>query len=86
MLLQPLGGGRDKRTVVPDLDIGTIEMLRAQHITLRENGSFFIGWHATDTETARALLGGGRYVPPERTGYMSDSEIIISMRDSNFMC
>ena len=82
MLLQPLGGGRDKRTVVPDLDIGTIEMLRGQHIALRENGSFFIAWHVTDAETARTLLGGGRYVPPERTGYMLGSDVIISMEKS----
>ena len=54
-------------------------MLRAQHIVLRENGSFFIGWHATDTETARTLLGGGRYVPPKRTGYLSGSDVIIRM-------
>ena len=65
--------------VVPDLENGSSEMLHAQHITLRENGSFFIVWHATDTETARTLLGGGRYDPPERTGYISGSDIIISM-------
>ena len=58
-----------KRMVVPDLESRTIDTMIAEHRVLaRDEGRVFIGWHATNQQTARALVRGGRYVPPQRTG------------------
>ena len=57
--------------VVPDLENRTVETMKAEHWVLKDNGRFFIGWHVTNQETARALVRGGRYVPPERIGSVS---------------
>ena len=70
-LLQPPGGVREKRRAVLDLEGRTIETMRAEHRVLSLNGHIFIGWHVTTEETARTLVRGGRYVPPERIGSVS---------------
>ena len=85
LLLQPPGGRRVKRMVVPDLENRTIETMKAEHaVLLRKEDCSFIGWHVTNQETARALVRGGRYVPPERTGSALTGH--CSIFDSKLKC